>query len=88
MSRALDTYPALDGEQMRRFRWACKDEGVDPKDRCPLCRGRRLTKETRYQIGETHSWERSWLAVACHSCRVQYGVVLRRESIAVVPETK
>jgi hypothetical protein len=77
MSKLTDAYRRdLTAPEKRRFQGACRDEGVDPKDRCPLCRTRRQTREQMFHHCADHgSWERSVLRIACHVCRVVYGVV-------------
>jgi hypothetical protein len=82
VSRALDIYRHLTDDERERFRNACVEDHVDPADRCPLCRGRRLTREHYFRYCDVHfSWEHdrpTLAAVACHNCKVQWVVTLRR----------
>lgn len=49
-------------------------------DRCPICDGRRLHKADAFGYCDTH---RSWmcwqtLRVACHTCRLRWGVIVKK----------
>lgn len=85
--RGLDSYPTLTTGQKDQFAVACRDDGVDPKTQCPLCRGRRLSTEPRYRYDEVeHSWmtERPHaVAVACHRCKLRWSVLLHYDTVRV-----
>ncbi|MEA2702114.1 MAG: hypothetical protein QOD63_59 [Actinomycetota bacterium] len=70
-----DGYRSLTADERERFVDTCR-RGTDPKAVCPLCLGKRLTKERRYGFCKTHwSWEHGSLVVDCHVCRVRYAVL-------------
>lgn len=81
MADAFDKYRRkfTDAEKAA-FTTACRDHGVDPKTTCPFCRasGRRIKTEPRYRYCEEHkNWEGgASIGVACHNCKVQWGVLL------------
>lgn len=62
-----------------KFRDGVKRNG-NARERCPICDGRRLHRSMAFGYCDTH---RSWtcwetLRVACHSCSLRWGVVVKK----------
>lgn len=48
--------------------------------RCPICDGKRLHRENAYGFCHVHHSWICWLTlrVACHSCRLRWGVIVKK----------